>query len=157
MCGFGSLQALVARRQTRHHLGDRETQLCQHPFGGRQIGSGLLALGMVAAAASPDVWVAAAFVAVVGLGNGAAVVCNALLVQRGVPDELRGRAFTVAMSLNYAVLGLGLIAAGPITDALGPRAVWAIGGGLAAVAAVIGLTMARGAAARSEPALQVSP
>jgi MFS family permease len=118
---------------------------------------GLLALGMVAAAASPDVWVAAAFVAVVGLGNGAAVVCNALLVQRGVPDELRGRAFTVVMSLNYAVLGLGLIAAGPITDALGPRAVWAIGGGLAAVAAVIGLTMARGAAARPEPALQVSP
>jgi hypothetical protein len=60
------------------------------------------------------------------------------------------------MSLNYAVLGLGLIAAGPITDALGPRAVWAIGGGLAAVAAVIGLTMARSAAARPEPALQVS-
>jgi MFS family permease len=118
---------------------------------------GLLALGMVAAAASPDVWVAAAFVAVVGVGNGAAVVCNALLVQRGVPDELRGRAFTVAMSLNYTVLGLGLIAAGPITDALGPRAVWAIGGALAAVAAVIGLTMARGAAARPEPALQVSP
>jgi hypothetical protein len=73
-----------------------------------------------------------------------------------VPDELRGRAFTVLMSANYAVLGLGMIAAGPITDALGARAVWAIGGGLAAVAAVIGLTMARGAAARREPALQTS-
>jgi MFS family permease len=118
---------------------------------------GLLALGMVAAAVSPGVWIAAAFVAVVGIGNGAAVVCNALLVQRGVPDELRGRAFTVLMSLNYAVLGLGMIAAGPITDALGARAVWAIGGGLSAVAAVIGLTMARGAAARPEPALQASP
>ena len=117
---------------------------------------GLLALGMVAAAVSPGVWIAAAFVAVVGVGNGAAVVCNALLVQRGVPDELRGRAFTVLMSLNYAVLGLGMIAAGPITDALGARAVWAIGGGLAAVAAVIGLTMARGIAARPEPAVQAS-
>jgi MFS family permease len=115
---------------------------------------GLLALGMVAAAVSPGVWIAAAFVAVVGVGNGAAVVCNALLVQRGVPDELRGRAFTVLMSLNYAVLGLGMIAAGPITDALGARAVWAIGGGLAAFAAVIGLTMARAAAARPQPALQ---
>ncbi|HMB18690.1 MAG TPA: MFS transporter [Gaiellaceae bacterium] len=118
---------------------------------------GLLALGMIAAAVSPGVWIAAAFVAVVGVGNGAAVVCNALLVQRGVPDELRGRAFTVLMSLNYAVLGLGMIAAGPITDALGARAVWAIGGGLSALAAVIGLTMARGAAAQPEPALQASP
>ena len=118
---------------------------------------GLLALGMVAAAVSPGVWIAAGFVAVVGVGNGAAVVCNALLVQRGVPDGLRGRAFTVLMSLNYAVLGLGMIAAGPITDALGARAVWAIGGVLSALAAVIGLTMARAAAARPEPALQVSP
>jgi MFS family permease len=117
---------------------------------------GLLAVGMVAAAASPVVWIAAACVAIVGIGNGAAVVCNALLVQRGAPDELRGRAFTVLMSANYVVLGLGMIAAGPITDALGARAVWAIGGGLAALAAVIGLTMARGAAARREPALQTS-
>ena len=38
-------------------------------------------------------------------GNGAAVVCNSLLVQRGAPDELRGRAFTVIMSSNYVVLG----------------------------------------------------
>ena len=118
---------------------------------------GLLAIGMVAAAVSPGVWFAAAFVAVVGVGNGAAVVCNALLVQRGVPDELRGRAFTVLMSLNYAVLGLGIIVAGPVTDAIGARAVWAIGGALSALAAVIGHTMARGAAARPEPALQASP
>jgi len=116
----------------------------------------VIALGLLAAAASPDVWVAAAFVAFVGVGNGAAVVCNALLVQRGAPDELRGRAFTVLMSSNYAVLGLGILAAGPLTDALGARVVWAIAGMLAALAAGIGLTMARGVAARQEPALQTS-
>jgi MFS family permease len=112
---------------------------------------GLFALGMTAAAVSPNVWVAAVAVTVFGAGNGAAVVCNALLVQRGAPDELRGRAFTVLMSSNYVVLGLGMLAAGPLTDGLGPRAVWAIAGGLCAVGAVFGLWMVRGAAARVEP------
>lgn len=117
----------------------------------------LVALGLVAAAASPNVWVAAVCVAVVGAGNGAAVVCNALLVQRGAPDELRGRAFTVLMSSNYVVLGLGMLAAGPLTDALGPRAVWGVAGALSALAAVVGLAMARGVSARREPALQTAP
>ena len=65
------------------------------------------------------------------LGNGAAVVCNALLVQRGAPDELRGRAFTVIMCSNYALLGLGMVVAGALTDAFGARWVW---GGAAASA-----------------------
>jgi MFS family permease len=115
---------------------------------------GLIALGMGAAAASPNVWVAAVCVAFVGAGNGAAVVCNALLVQRGAPDELRGRAFTVLMSSNYVILGLGMLAAGPVTDALGPREVWAIAAVLSSVAALIGLAMARGISARREPVLQ---
>ena len=111
----------------------------------------LVAVGMVGAGASPDVWVAAVCVVVLGTGNGAAVVCNALLVQRGAPDELRGRAFTLLMSSNYAVLGLGMIAAGPLTDALGPRAVWAIAGALSALAALVGLGLARGVTARRQP------
>jgi MFS family permease len=115
---------------------------------------GLIALGMGAAAASPNVWVAAACVVFVGAGNGAAVVCNALLVQRGAPDELRGRAFTVLMSSNYVVLGVGMLAAGPLTDALGPRTVWAVAGALCAAAALIGLAMARGVSTRREAVLQ---
>jgi MFS family permease len=106
---------------------------------------------------SPNVWVAAVCVAVVGSGNGAAVVCNALLIQRGAPDELRGRAFTVLMSSNYVILGLGMLAAGPLTDVLGPRAVWGLAGGLSALAALVGLGMARGVSARREPALQAAP
>ena len=117
----------------------------------------VVAVGMTAAALSPGVWVAAACIVVVGAGNGTAVVCNALLVQRGAPDELRGRAFTVLMSSNYVVLGIGMLAAGPLTDALGARAVWGIAGALSAVAAVIGLVMARGVQTRQEPALQPSP
>jgi MFS family permease len=114
----------------------------------------LVAVGMVGAAGSPNVWVAAVCVAVLGTGNGAAVVCNALLVQRGAPDELRGRAFTLLMSSNYVVLGLGMVAAGPLTDELGPRTVWALAGGLAGVAAVVGLLLARGIGARAEPGVE---
>jgi MFS family permease len=115
-------------------------------------GMGLVALGMVGAAASPNVWVAAICVIVLGTGNGAAVVCNALLVQRGAPDELRGRAFTLLMSSNYLVLGVGMVAAGPLTDELGPRTVWAIAGALSALAALVGLLLARGVSTTAQPA-----
>jgi MFS family permease len=120
---------------------------------------GLIAVGTVGAAAAPSIWIGAAAVAVAGLGNGAAVVCNALLVQRGAPDEFRGRAFTLLMSSNYVVLGAGMIAAGPLTEALGPRTVWAIAGGLAAGAALVGLVLARGvsADAQAPPAPLVEP
>ena len=103
----------------------------------------LMAFGVGAAAVSPNVWVAAACVVVSGLGNGAAVVCNALLVQRGAPDALRGRAFTVIMSTNFAVLGLGMVVAGPLTDAIGPRWVWGVAAMLAGIASVVGFVLAR--------------
>jgi MFS family permease len=117
----------------------------------------IVAAGMVAAALSPNVWIGAACVTVIGVGNGTAVVCNALLVQRGAPDELRGRAFTVLMSSNYVVLGLGMLVAGPLTDAVGPRSVWAAAGALSALGALVALLMARGIPARREAALQPSP
>ena len=104
----------------------------------------LMGFGLAAAAASPNVWIASAFVVVSGFGNGAAVVCNAVLVQRGAPDRLRGRAFTVVMSTGYAVLGLGMVAAGPITNAYGPRTAWGAAAALCALAAFLGFVLLRG-------------
>jgi DHA3 family macrolide efflux protein-like MFS transporter len=106
-------------------------------------GLGMMAIGIGAAAAAPNVWVAAVCVVISGAGNGIALVCNALLVQRGAPDRLRGRVFTVLMSSNYAVLGLGMAAAGPLTDAVGARWVWGGSACLAAFAAFVGYTLAR--------------
>jgi MFS family permease len=111
----------------------------------------LVALGIGCAAASPNVWIAAAFVALLGFGNGAAVVCNALLVQRGAPDHVRGRAFTVVMGSNYALLALGMAAAGPLTDVIGPRWLWGSAALLSAIAAVLGYTLTRRAAEEQEP------
>jgi MFS family permease len=113
---------------------------------------GLMALGLGAAAAAPNVWIAALVVIVAGAGNGVAVVANALLVQRGAPDRLRGRAFTIVMSVGYAVLGVGMIVAGPLTNAIGARAVWGISAGLTAVGALVGFLLVRGVASAPRPA-----
>ncbi|MGH3103541.1 MAG: MFS transporter [Gaiellaceae bacterium] len=107
----------------------------------------LMGIGVGLAAIAPNVWVAAACVVVSGFGNGVAGVCNPVLVQRGAPDHLRGRAFTVIMSVNTVFLGVGMALAGPVVDAWGAR--WAWGGAAAVnvVAAVIAFVLARGIAA----------
>jgi MFS family permease len=115
----------------------------------------LMGLGVGGAAAAPNVWVAAACVVISGAGNGATIVCNALLVQRGAPDQLRGRAFTVLMSSNVTMLALGMLLAGRITDSVGPRWIWAAAATLSAAAAVVGFTLARGV--RDEPPAAVEP
>ncbi len=84
---------------------------------------GLFALGIAGAAAAPNVWLGVVAMMVAGFGNGGAVVANITLVQQGAQDRVRGRVFTLLMSVNYAVLGVAFIIAGPITDAMGAR--WA--------------------------------
>jgi MFS family permease len=104
----------------------------------------LMAIGVGLAALAPNVWVAAACVVVSGFGNGVASVCNPVLVQRGAPDRLRGRAFTVIMSVNSAAFGVGMVAAGVLTDALGARWVWGLAALVLAVVAAVGAALARG-------------
>jgi MFS family permease len=112
-----------------------------------------MALGFAVAAVSPSFWLAAAIVVVSGFGNGAAVVCNAVLVQRAVPDRIRGRAFTLVMSIGYACFGIGMIVAGPLTNALGARSAWGISGGLCALAAALAaVLLAPPRAIHAEPA-----
>jgi MFS family permease len=131
-----------------------EQRRISHVYGGALA---FMAVGIGAAAMSPNVWVAAVCVVVFGLGNGTAVVCNALLVQRGAPDVLRGRAFTVIMSVNFAVLGLAMALAGPLTDAVGARWVWGAAALLAAVASATGFLMTRGVSVRTGEPLPLLP
>ena len=88
----------------------------------------LMGVGWGAAAMSPTIWLAVVFVIGGAAGNGAVVVCNRLLVQRGAPDQYRGRALATIMGSNYAVLGLSMAAAGVLTEAFGPRTVWLAAG-----------------------------
>ncbi len=106
-------------------------------------GIGLMAVGVLGAALSPNVWIASLFVLLTGTGNGAGGVCNALLVQRGAPDVFRGRVFTLIMSVNYVFLGLGMIFTGPLTNSVGARRVWVAAAAVYGVAAVIGYVLVR--------------
>lgn len=108
----------------------------------------LMAAGFGVAAVAPAVWLALPCVVVGGFGNGLALVCNPLLVQQGAPDHVRGRVFTVVMSLNFAFMGLGMAVAGPLTDSVGPRWVWGGAAMLFLVAAALGAALARGVTTR---------
>ena len=122
------------------------TWLERRPVGTVYAGSILLqAVGVAAAAVAPNVWISLPFFVLAGVGNGTAVVCNSLLVQRGAPDAIRGRVFTVIMSVNYAVYGLGFVVAGPLTDSVGPRWVFGGVGVVLAGASLVALALARGA------------
>jgi MFS family permease len=104
----------------------------------------IFAVGVLAAGVSPNIWVAAVAMLVSGTGNGAAIVANIVLVQRGAPDHVRGRAFTLLMSVTYGTMGIGLLAAGPATDTVGARWVYAASAALIAVAAAAGGALLRG-------------
>jgi MFS family permease len=109
-------------------------------------GLALMALGFGVGAASANIWMAAASCVLGGIGNGVAVVCNALLVQRGVSDELRGRALTFVMSATFGLTGAGTVIAGAFMPADGARWVWLAGAILFVLASAVGYALARDAA-----------
>jgi MFS family permease len=108
---------------------------------------GVMGLGLVGAAWSPTVWVAGVWCVVLGVGNGTAVGCNALLVQRGTFDVMRGRALTFVMSATYLAVACGEFVGGSFVHSGGspdvPRWEWAVAGGALGVAAVAGWAIAR--------------
>jgi MFS family permease len=76
----------------------------------------LMSIGWGGAALSPSIWIALPFVIGGSAGNGAAIICNQILVQRGAPDRFRGRALATIMSTNYVVIGLGMGTTGLILN-----------------------------------------
>lgn len=115
------------------------------------IGIALMSAGYGAASVAPSIWVAAPCAAVATFGNGFALICNQLLVQRGAPDDMRGRALAVLFSTFYATLGLGMAAAGFVTDALGGRVMWAIAAGIYLCGAAVAVAMTRSLQPDPEP------
>ncbi len=104
----------------------------------------IFALGIAGAAVAPNVWLGAAAMMLAGFGNGGAVVANITLVQRGAEDRVRGRVFTLVMSVNYAVLGAAFVVAGPITNLIGARWAYAIAAVVIVVAAGVAWLLIRG-------------
>jgi MFS family permease len=119
----------------------------------------LMGAGFGLAAAAPTIAVAAVLAGIATIGNGAAIVCNQVLVQRGAPDAMRGRALAVLMSSYYAVLGLAMAGAGVLVDVAGARTTWAVAGitYLAAAVVAFALTARTREAAKTEVQLNGEP
>lgn len=103
----------------------------------------LMAVGWGSAAAAPALWVAVPLVVTATVGNGMAIVCNQVLIQRGSPDRLRGRAIAVLMSSTYATMAVAMACAGVLVNVLGGRAVWALAGVVYLAGAVVALVLTR--------------
>jgi MFS family permease len=112
----------------------------------------LFGVGIACAAAAPNVWIGATAMIVAGIGNGAAVVGNITFVQRGAPDRLRGRAFTLLMAVNYGALGASFVAAGPVTNAIGARWTYVVAACGLGVASGLAWLFARGVEPEPQPA-----
>lgn len=88
-------------------------------------GSGIpLALLSVA----PNVPTAFALQVLGGIGNGVVNVAHITLIQRRVPEALRGRVFGLVLTAVFAGAGLASIGAGFLLDATSTRAVFLLAG-----------------------------
>ena len=102
------------------------------------------AVGIIGAAISPNVWVAALAMVVSGFGNGLTFPMTVLIVQRNTTDRLRGRAFTLIISAHNALLGVAMVAAGELTNLIGPRWTYTVAGALTAGGGVTAYVLSRG-------------
>jgi DHA3 family macrolide efflux protein-like MFS transporter len=102
------------------------------------------ALGIAGAALAPNLWVAAAAMIVAGLGNGLTFPMTVLIVQRFTADRFRGRVFTVIISAHNALLGIAMVAAGALTELVGPRWTYGVASVLIACGAVTARVLGRG-------------
>ncbi|HET9461761.1 MAG TPA: MFS transporter, partial [Gaiellaceae bacterium] len=103
----------------------------------------LMGVGWGAAALSGTIWLAVPFVVGGAAGNGAALICNRLLVQRGAPDQYRGRALATIMSSNSTVVGLSMAAAGVLLTTFSAREIWIAASCVYLFGAVVALVVTR--------------
>ena len=95
-------------------------------YGGYRASFLITAAGVAICAVSPSLAIGCVGAVIFGVGNGVGLVCNVTLIQQVVSDERRGQTFAVLGSLVQTFTLLGTLAAGPITDAVGPRMMWGI-------------------------------
>ena len=76
------------------------------------------AIGAAGAAVAPSIWVAAVAMVVCGFGNGLTFPLTVVIVQQGAPDRIRGRVFTVIISVHNAILGVAFALGGGADERL---------------------------------------
>jgi MFS family permease len=108
------------------------------------------ALGALGAALAPNIWVAALAMTVSGVGNGLTFPMTVLIVQQSSADRIRGRVFTVIISLHNTLIGIAMAISGGLTAAFGARWVYGLAAALVLAGGVTAFALTAG---RTEPAL----
>ena len=118
------------------------------------VGAGLVALaaGLALVGVTPSLALALAGAAVAGCGDGISVVAEEGLLQRSVPDAVRGRVAATYEGLLSAASLVALAGAGAIVSATGPRTAYLVAAAICGAAALVPLAVAR----RERPALDVT-
>jgi len=110
-----------------------------------------LTVGILGAAAAPNIWIAATSMTMSGFGNGLTFPMTILIIQRYTSDQLRGRAFTVIISLQTAFLGLAQASAAPLTAAVGARWTYVVAAAFTAGSAVVVTALLKADTSRALP------
>jgi MFS family permease len=139
--GWGVGSILGARLAGRLVLPGREVRTAV-------IGFALQATAILLAAALPF-WVAAAALALGGVGSGIADPARQTLVMRRSPDEIRGRVFATMEAVGWSSFAISLVAAGVLVTRLGDRPSYLVAGLLFLVGTVQMVAMAGRGALRS--------
>jgi DHA3 family macrolide efflux protein-like MFS transporter len=98
------------------------------------MGVGLAIIGVTPATAIQLAIGAAFFSAVMNTVSNGSIMA---VLQSVVPPEIQGRVFTLMNSLLSATVPLGLVVAGPLSDAVGVQAWFIVGGAVATVTAIV--------------------
>ena len=99
-------------------------------YGGYRASFLVTAVGVAICAVSPNLAIGCVGALIFGIGNGIGLVCNVTLIQQVVSDDRRGQIFAVLGSLVQTFTLVGTLAAGPVTEAVGPRLMWGISAAL---------------------------
>jgi MFS family permease len=99
-------------------------------YGGYRASFLVTAAGVAICAVSPNLAIGCVGAVIFGMGNGIGLVCNVTLIQQVVSDDRRGQIFAVLGSLVQTFTLIGTLAAGPVTEAVGPRMMWGISAAL---------------------------
>ena len=107
-------------------------------YGGYRASFLVTAAGVAICAVAPNLAIGCVGAVIFGIGNGIGLVCNVTLIQQVVSDDRRGQIFAVLGSLVQTFTLIGMLVAGPVTEAVGPRVMW----GISAVLLVLGFVNA---------------
>jgi MFS family permease len=98
----------------------------------------VMSSALALSACSPSIWLVCVLFVLRGFANGTAFVCNSLIVQRGAPPQMRGRAIAILMGVVNTAALLGYLAGGQSADSLGGRESWLCAAGVLAGASLCG-------------------